>query len=79
MTIEEKGKKIIEDIKKEKGTNPVRIFKKMAEKEYKKGKKNTSQKKEKVIPSWFNSKIESNESEDNEEFKNFIEEFRKND
>ncbi len=49
----------------------------MAEKEYKKGKKNTSQKKEKVIPSWFNSKIESNESEDNEEFKNFIEEFRK--
>ena len=34
MTIEEKAKKIIEDIKNEKGTNPVRIFKKMAEKEY---------------------------------------------
>ena len=34
MTIEEKSKKIIEDIKNEKGSNPVRIFKKMAEKEY---------------------------------------------
>ena len=51
----------------------------MAEKEYKKNKKTTTTKKEKVIPSWFNSKIESNESEDNEEFKSFIEEFRKND
>ena len=34
MTLEEKGKRIIEDIKKETGVNPVRIFKEMAKKEY---------------------------------------------
>ena len=51
----------------------------IAEKEHKKNKKVPQTKKEKVIPSWFNSKIESNETEDNEEFKSFIEEFRKND
>ena len=34
MTVEEKAKRIIEDIKLEKGCNPVRIFKNMAKKEY---------------------------------------------
>lgn len=34
MALEEKGKRIIQDIKKETGTNPVRIFKNMAKKEY---------------------------------------------
>lgn len=34
MTIEEKGKLIIQDIKKETGTNPVRIFKNIASKDY---------------------------------------------
>ena len=34
MTIEEKGRKIIGDIRLEKGNNPVRIFKRMAAKDY---------------------------------------------
>ena len=34
MTVEEKAKRIIEDIKLEEGCNPVRIFKNMAKKEY---------------------------------------------
>lgn len=34
MTLEEKGKQIIEDIKKETGISPVRIFKNMAQKDY---------------------------------------------
>ncbi len=34
MTVEEKAKRIIEDIRDEKGVNPVRIFKNMAGKEY---------------------------------------------
>ena len=34
MSIEEKTKRIIEDIQQEKGCNPVRIFKSMAQKEY---------------------------------------------
>lgn len=51
----------------------------IAEKEHKKKYKNYSNKKiNKVIPSWFNEKIESSDSNINdEEFKNFIEEFRK--
>ena len=34
ISIEEKAKRIIEDIQQEKGCNPVRIFKNMAKKEY---------------------------------------------
>lgn len=34
MTLEEKGERIIEDIKKEEGCSPVAIFKRMAHKEY---------------------------------------------
>lgn len=34
MTLKEKAEKIIEDIKKEQGVNPVRIFKDMAKKDY---------------------------------------------
>ena len=34
ISIEEKTKRIIEDIQQEKGCNPVRIFKNMAQKEY---------------------------------------------
>ena len=34
MTIEEKAKLIIKDIKEESGVNPIRIFKRMATKEY---------------------------------------------
>ena len=34
MTVEEKANKIIEDIRDEKGINPVRIFKRMARKDY---------------------------------------------
>ena len=34
MTIEEKTKRIVEDIQQEKGCNPVHIFKNMAQKEY---------------------------------------------
>ena len=34
MTIEEKAKRIIEEIQQEKGCNPVRIFKNMALKDY---------------------------------------------
>lgn len=53
----------------------------IAEKEHKKKykKDSISKKKESVIPTWFNESIESNESshEDDAEFKNFIEEFRK--
>ena len=50
----------------------------LAEKEHKKNYKKESKPKNKVIPSWFNEKIESNdEMLDEEEFKNFIEEFRK--
>ena len=51
----------------------------IAEKEHKKQHKNDKDKKSnKVIPSWFNENIEStNSSLDDEEFKNFIEEFRK--
>lgn len=34
MTIEEKANRIIEDVRNEKGTNPVRMFKNLAQKEY---------------------------------------------
>ena len=34
MTIEEKANRIIEDIQQEKGCNPARIFRDMAQKEY---------------------------------------------
>ena len=34
MTIEEKANQIVEDIRQEKGTNPVHIFKNMAKKDY---------------------------------------------
>lgn len=34
MTLEEKGKQIIQDIREETGTNPVRIFMHMAQKDY---------------------------------------------
>lgn len=34
MTIQEKAELIIKDIKLEEGTNPIRIFKKIARKEY---------------------------------------------
>ena len=34
MTIEEKASMILQDIKKEKGKNPIQIFKRMAEQEY---------------------------------------------
>ena len=52
----------------------------LAEKEHKKKfKKEPTKKMNKVMPTWFNEKIESKEenSESDEEFKNFIEEFRK--
>ena len=50
----------------------------IAEKEHKKKYKNTQPKKGKIIPAWFNENISTNEeSNDDEEFKNFIEEFRK--
>lgn len=53
----------------------------IAEKEHKKKYKNVtpSVKKKEVIPAWFNEKIESNSNttEEQEEFINFIEEFRK--
>jgi len=50
----------------------------IAEKEHKKSNKKTTKVKEKVVPSWFNEKIESHgQQEDDQEFKEFIEEFRK--
>ncbi len=49
----------------------------LAEKEHKKKYKNTPREKNKVLPSWFNENISSEEVEEDEEFKNFIEEFRK--
>ena len=52
----------------------------LAEKEHKKRlKKEPTKKMNKVMPTWFNEKIESKEenSESDEEFKSFIEEFRK--
>ena len=51
----------------------------LAEKEHKKKNKNTATKvKTKVLPAWFNEKISSDEElEEDTEFKNFIEEFRK--
>ena len=50
----------------------------IAEKEHKKSNKKTTKVKEKVVPSWFNEKIESHgQQEDDQEFKDFIEEFRK--
>ena len=51
----------------------------IAEKEHKKRYKSNEKKSNKVLPSWFNENISSSEKdeEDDEEFKNFIEEFRK--
>ena len=51
----------------------------IAEKEYKKQYNKVQSKKTKVVPSWYNKDIVSEESskEEDEEFKNFIEEFRK--
>ena len=37
MTIEEKAKRIIEEIQLEKGRSPARIFKNMARKDYRNG------------------------------------------
>jgi replication initiation and membrane attachment protein DnaB len=50
----------------------------IAEKEHKKKFKNTTNKKQ-VVPSWFNESVKSsdNNEEEDKEFKNFIEEFRK--
>lgn len=50
----------------------------LAEKEHKKKYKSTPKQKNKVIPTWFNENISSSDEEvEDEEFKNFIEEFRK--
>jgi replication initiation and membrane attachment protein len=50
----------------------------IAEKEHKKNMSNTKTKtKNKVIPRWFNEKIESTNEENNDDFKEFLEEFRK--
>ncbi len=51
----------------------------MAEKEHKKKFKveEKAKKKTKVVPEWFNEKIEDEELSDDSEFKSFIEEFRK--
>ena len=51
----------------------------IAEKEHKKKAKTNTKQKNTVIPIWFNKNIESSETQDsdNDEFKNFIEEFRK--
>ena len=50
----------------------------IAEKEHNKKYKKESSIKKSVVPSWFNEKIESDEiNQENEEFKNFIEELRK--
>ena len=50
----------------------------LAEKEHKKKYKNTNTPKSKIVPSWFNENIKTTESdEEDEEFKSFIEEFRK--
>ena len=51
----------------------------IAEREYKKKYNKVPKKKTKIVPSWYNKDITSSESdkEDDEEFKNFIEEFRK--
>ncbi len=50
----------------------------IAEKEHKKNMSNTKTKtKNKVIPRWFNEKIESTNEESNDDFKEFLEEFRK--
>lgn len=53
----------------------------IAEKEHKKkySKETSNKKKESITPTWFNESIKSNEAsvEDDLEFKNFIEEFRK--
>lgn len=50
----------------------------LAEKEHKKKYKNTKVQKNKVLPTWFNENISTEvEEEEDEEFKNFIEEFRK--
>ncbi len=47
----------------------------IAEKEHKKNSK--TKKKEKIVPSWFNEKIESTSEEADEDFNKFLEEFRK--
>lgn len=49
----------------------------IAEKEHKKKYNKDNNKKAKVIPTWFNANIEADSSEDDSEFKSFIEEFRK--
>ena len=50
----------------------------LAEKEHKKKYKNKPKQNNKVIPTWFNESISSSDVEgEDEEFKNFIEEFRK--
>ena len=50
----------------------------LAEKEHKKKYKNTNTKNNKILPTWFNESIVSTDEEkEDEEFKNFIEEFRK--
>ena len=50
----------------------------IAEKEHKKNISSTKTKtKNKVIPSWFNERIESTTDEEDNDFKEFLEEFRK--
>ncbi len=51
----------------------------IAEKEHKKKSRTNVKQNNKVIPIWFNKKIEAstNQEDDDEEFKNFIKEFRK--
>lgn len=49
----------------------------IAEKEHKKKYKKDVKQKSKVVPTWFNEKIDETEKIDDEEFNSFIEEFKK--
>lgn len=49
----------------------------IAEKEHKKKYKKDIKQKNKIVPTWFNEKIDESEKIDDEEFKSFIEEFKK--
>lgn len=49
----------------------------IAEKEHKKKYKKDVKQKNKIVPTWFNEKIDESEKIDDEEFKSFIEEFKK--
>lgn len=49
----------------------------IAEKEHKKKYKKDVKQKSKIVPTWFNEKIDETEKIDDEEFNSFIEEFKK--